>query len=108
MDEANDATIRNHPRPSAYGVCFRATCGEAPSQEVVQRAASLLGRKPSWPPQFIEIEDRWMIRDGMLGFLGYKQDVVQRISVPDLAWHEAISIAEAKQAGVLPDDPWAS
>lgn len=63
---------------------------------------------PKWPPQFVEIEDRWIINGGMLGYIGYKQDVVQLLSVPDLAPHESISVADAERMGMLPADPYAT
>lgn len=63
---------------------------------------------PKWPPQFVEIEDRWIINDGVLGYIGYKENLVKRLSVPSLKQLEPLSISEAEQMGILPPDPYAT
>lgn len=57
-----------------------------------------------WPPQFIEIENRWVINEGVLGYLGYRQKQVQRLTLPELSQLAPVSLDEAKAAGLLPVD----
>ena len=57
-----------------------------------------------WPPRFIEIENCWVINEGMLGYLGYKQKQVQRLTLPELSQLAPVSLDEAKAAGLLPVD----
>lgn len=61
-----------------------------------------------WPPRFVEIEERWIINDRMLGYIGYKQDTVQRLSIPDLVPQESLTTTDAEQQGLLPVDPYAT
>jgi hypothetical protein len=56
-----------------------------------------------WPPQFVKIEDRWVITGDTLGYIGYKEKVVRRLRFPELEPQEPISVAEANQAGLHPD-----
>ena len=63
---------------------------------------------PDWPPRFVEIEDRWIINGRMLGYIGYKQETVRRVSLPDLVHHESLKIADAAEIGLLPPDPYAT
>ncbi len=56
----------------------------------------------SWPPRFVEIEDDWVISGDALGFIGYQQNLVRRLSVPELDPLEPIPIPEAKTIGLLP------
>ncbi len=62
----------------------------------------------TWPPEFIEIEDRWIIHGETLAYIGYKQDAVKRILIPDLIQLEPMSISDAKSLELLPDDPYAT
>ncbi|WP_417397098.1 hypothetical protein [Gimesia chilikensis] len=57
-----------------------------------------------WPPRFIEIENRWVINEGVLGYLGYKQKQLQRLTLPELSQLAPVSLDEAKEAGLLPVD----
>ena len=61
-----------------------------------------------WPPDFVEIEDYWIINDKTLGCIGYNQDSVKRLSIPDLSPLESLSIDDAKLAELLPDNPYAT
>lgn len=61
-----------------------------------------------WPPQFIAIEERWLIKDDVLTYIGYEQAVVQRRSIPDLTLLDPIQVSEAEQMGILPPDPYTS
>ena len=61
-----------------------------------------------WPPQFVEIEDRWIINDGTLGYIGYKQESVKRLSIPDLTPLDSLTTADAEAMGLLPADPYAT
>src|SRR5262249_750526 len=45
-----------------------------------------------WPPRFVKIEDRWLLKDSVLAYIGYKNSFVQRLSVPELDELESISI----------------
>ena len=62
----------------------------------------------TWPPRFVEIEDRWVINNNMLGYNGYKQTSVQRLSIPDLSPHDPIAIDTAEEIDLLPADPYAA
>lgn len=55
-----------------------------------------------WPPRFVKIEDKWVINDNILGFIGYKEEVVRRLSFPQLDVLEAIPAAQATLLGLLP------
>ena len=57
-----------------------------------------------WPPRFVKIEDRWVINGNVLGYAGYKEKTVRRLSFPELDALEAISVSEASRAGLLPGD----
>lgn len=59
---------------------------------------------PNWPPQFVEIEDRWTINDKTIGHIGYKQELVKRLSLPDLNPLDSISRTDADKMGLLPAD----
>lgn len=59
---------------------------------------------PHWPPRFVAIEDYWIIKDGVLGYRGYQQNEVQRLSVPDLTPLEPLSLTEAEETGLVPVD----
>lgn len=56
-----------------------------------------------WPPQFVKIEDNWVINGNILGYVGYKEEVVRRLSFPELDVLEAIPAAEAARVGLLPE-----
>ncbi len=58
----------------------------------------------NWPPTFITIEDRWMVKDSILAYIGYEMDVVQRLAVPDLSQLDSISVHDAEQKGQMPPD----
>ena len=60
-----------------------------------------------WPPSFIEIEDRWMINDSILSYIGYKEKHVRRMTFPQLEEMESLSLADAERDGCLPSDPYA-
>ena len=55
-----------------------------------------------WPPRFVKIEDDWVINGGMIGFIGYQENLVRRLSIPALDPHDPVSIEEATQIGLLP------
>ena len=61
-----------------------------------------------WPPKFVEIEDYWIINGRTLGYIGYKQELVKRISIPDLNTLDSISKSDADTIGLLPEDPYAT
>lgn len=60
----------------------------------------------NWPPNFVEIEDYWIITGQTLGYIGYKQDTVKRLSIPDLLPLESISINDSRSLELLPDNPY--
>ena len=62
----------------------------------------------AWPPRFVEIEDRWIINGRTVGYLGYKQVAVKRLSLPDLVQDEPLTVADAAELGWLPSDPYAT
>jgi len=62
----------------------------------------------AWPPKFVKIEDRWIINNNVLAFVGYKEKHVRRVSFPRLDELPQISISEAKSNGELPPDPFAT
>jgi hypothetical protein len=55
-----------------------------------------------WPPRFIKIEDDWIINGNILGYIGYKEKLVRRLSFPELDVLEPIPVLEAVRAGVMP------
>jgi hypothetical protein len=55
-----------------------------------------------WPPRFVKIEDRWVIHDNVLAYIGYKEEMVRRLSFPALDALEAIPAIEAAQLGLRP------
>jgi hypothetical protein len=59
-----------------------------------------------WPPRFVKIEDDWVINGGSLGYIGYKEEVVHRLSFPELEGLESLSAAEAERVGLLPTRRW--
>jgi hypothetical protein len=58
-----------------------------------------------WPPKFVKIQDRWIAKDGVLGFIGYKEKRVRRLTYPGLEELDPIDVGEAKRVGLLPPDP---
>lgn len=80
--------------------------------EWIGRAAVLIYREKHWtfvcrfgdvwPPRFVKIEDDWVINGGMIGFTGYQENRVRRLSIPTLDPCEPLSIPEATQIGLLP------
>ena len=61
-----------------------------------------------WPPEFIEIADRWIINNNVLSFMHYNDTIVRRRMLPHLGQLESIDVSEAEQTGQLPPDPWAT
>ena len=55
-----------------------------------------------WPPRFVKIEDDWILNDKVLEYSGYKEDVVCRLSFPQLDVLEPIVMAQAAGLGLLP------
>ncbi|MCA9618987.1 MAG: hypothetical protein KC731_08195 [Myxococcales bacterium] len=55
-----------------------------------------------WPPQFVRIEDDWLIQADTLAYVGYEAALVQRLRFPDFTPLDPIPLAEAKQAGLDP------
>jgi hypothetical protein len=55
-----------------------------------------------WPPQFVKIEDDWVINNDTLGYIGYKEEAVRRLRFPELEPLQPMSVAEAKQVGLYP------
>jgi hypothetical protein len=82
--------------------------------EWIDRAAILIYREKHdtyactfgdvWPPKFVQIEDRWIVKDGVLGCIGYMEKEVRRLSYPGLDDLEPISVEEAERVGLLPPD----
>ena len=62
----------------------------------------------NWPPNFVEIDDYWIINGQTLGYIGYKESMVKRLSIPELSQLESISINDAKSLELLPDNPYAT
>jgi hypothetical protein len=58
-----------------------------------------------WPPRFVKIEDAWVIKEDILGFIGYKEETVRRLSFPGLEGLEPLPVAEAERAGLVPVKP---
>jgi len=56
-----------------------------------------------WPPRFMKIEDDWVINGNVLGYVGYKEKVVRRLSFPELDALEPIPAAEAARVGLWPE-----
>ena len=61
----------------------------------------------TWPPQFAKIDEQWSIKDGVLSFMAYKADVVQRLQIPSLEPLADVPVSEAETDGSLPPDPYA-
>ena len=61
-----------------------------------------------WPPRFVKIEDRWIINRHVLGYIGYKEKSVRRLSFPLLDEMDSVSMTEADRLGQLPPDPYAT
>lgn len=59
---------------------------------------------PHWPPKYVQIENDWIISDGVLGYRDDQQDQVQRLTVPTLTPLEPLSQAEAEAVGLVPVD----
>jgi hypothetical protein len=59
-----------------------------------------------WPPRFVKIEDDWVINGSLLGYIGYKEAMVRRLSFPELEGLEPLSAAEAERVGLLPAKRW--
>lgn len=55
-----------------------------------------------WPPRFAKIEDRWIISGSVLAYTGYKEEIVRRLSFPELAELAPLTLEEAKRAGLIP------
>ena len=55
-----------------------------------------------WPPQFVKIENRWMIANGVLFYVEPNATLVKRRTVPDLADLPAITLGDAEANGTLP------
>lgn len=60
-----------------------------------------------WPPSFIEIEDRWLIKGSVLAYSGYKEKIVHRMTIPELDRLNHISLSDAMEQGLHPPDPYA-
>jgi hypothetical protein len=60
-----------------------------------------------WPPSFTEIEDRWLIKDSVLAYIGYKEEVVRRMTIPDLDRLGQIALSDAAEQGLRPPDLYA-
>lgn len=58
-----------------------------------------------WPPRFVKIEDAWVVKEAVLGYIGCKQETVRRLSFPELEVLEPLSLAEAERAGLFPMEP---
>jgi hypothetical protein len=59
-----------------------------------------------WPPRFMKIQDYWIIHGPFLGYLGYKEEMVRRLSFPELDELESMTSAEAARVGLLPAIRW--
>jgi len=55
-----------------------------------------------WPPRFVKIEDRWIVNNGILAFIGYKKAMVGRLTFPMLDDLDPIPVAQAAEVGLLP------
>ena len=62
----------------------------------------------SWPPEFVELDDYWVINGSTLGYIGYKQNAVKRLSIPDLKPLDPLSIDDARSLELLPENPYAT
>jgi len=58
-----------------------------------------------WPPKFVKIEDDWIINGNVLGYIGYREEVVRRLTFPHLDVLAAIPATEAAGLGLLPTHP---
>jgi hypothetical protein len=56
----------------------------------------------SWPPQFIEIDYPWVIKDSVLAYTGYQEKQVRRLTFPQLEPMAPVSLTEAERDGYLP------
>jgi hypothetical protein len=61
----------------------------------------------TWPPRFVKIDCNWLITDSAITYLEYNEKVVRRLSFPDLAEMDAITIAEAERLKCCPRGPYA-
>ena len=61
-----------------------------------------------WPPKFVKIEDRWIINNDLIAYIGYKENQVRRVSFPELDVLPQIPLAEAESNGELPPDSYAT
>lgn len=59
-----------------------------------------------WPPKFEKIEDDWLIHDGQLAYIGYKQEVVRRLGVPNLDEQPSLLFEEAVKQDLMPETSW--
>lgn len=59
-----------------------------------------------WPPKHRKIEDDWLIRDGQLAFIGYKEHSVRRLSFPALAPLDPLPKEEAAKLNLMPETYW--
>lgn len=57
-----------------------------------------------WPPRFVKIEDSWVIKEGILNYIGYKENTLKRLAVPTLEELAPMSRREAAAIGVLPPE----
>jgi hypothetical protein len=55
-----------------------------------------------WPPRFVEIEHDWVIDGDILGYVGYKEAIVRRLSFPALDVLDPIPASEAVKVGLFP------
>lgn len=56
-----------------------------------------------WPPRFVRIEDDWIINGNVLGYVGYKEESVRRLTFPGLDVLAPIPKVEASRIGLLPE-----
>lgn len=55
-----------------------------------------------WPPEFVKIEDSWLIHDSVIHYVGYKATSVQRLGSQTFARLPDLPLDEADALGVLP------
>jgi hypothetical protein len=54
-----------------------------------------------WPPRFVKIEDDWILHNNQLACLGYREESVRRLSVPELQELEPLAKEAAAELGLL-------
>jgi hypothetical protein len=56
----------------------------------------------SWPPRFVKIEDKWILHNDQLAYLGHQDEFVRLLSFPELEEMKPLSKDAAAEMGLLP------